>query len=152
MVNGGVVVKRKLSLGERREQRRMDAVALFRAGKRVYEVAAELGVAYETAHRWKSRWEKGGLTALRSGGKPGPDKQLKPEQLEALEQALLAGAQAAGYEQGLWTLGRVRAWIAQRFGVHYSEVAVWKLLRELNWSPQKPEKRAREADPEAIAQ
>lgn len=39
---------------------------------------------------------------------------------------------------------------AQRFGVHYSEVTVWKLLRELNWSPQKPEKRAREADREAI--
>jgi transposase len=50
----------------------------------------------------------------------------------------------------LWTLGRVRALIAQRFGVRYSEVAVWKLLRELKWSPQKPAKQAREADPQAI--
>jgi hypothetical protein len=70
--------------------------------------------------------------------------------LADLEELLLAGAQAAGYEQGLWTLGRVRTLIAQRFGVRYSEVAVWKLLRELKWSPQKPEKRAREADREAI--
>jgi transposase len=132
------------------ELQRMDAAALFRAGKRVYEVAAELGVAYATAHRWKARLEKGGITALHSRGKPGPDKQLSPDQLDELEQALLAGAQAAGYEQGLWTLGRVRAFIAQRFGVQYSEVAVWKLLRELKWSPQKPEKRAREADREAI--
>jgi len=85
-----------------------------------------------------------------SRGKPGPDKQLSPEQLADLEELLLAGAQAAGYEHGLWTLGRVRALIAQRFGVQYSEVAVWKLLRELKWSPQKPEKRAREADREAI--
>ena len=29
-------------------------------------------------------------------------------------------------------------------------MTVWKLLRELNWSPQKPDKRAREADREAI--
>jgi transposase len=123
---GGVVVKRKLSLGERREQKRMDAAALFRAGKRVYEVAAQIGVAYETAHRWKSRWEKGGLAALRSRGKPGPDKQLNPERLEELEHVLLAGAQAAG-------CGLSRA---ERLGVRYSEVAVWKLLRELNWSPQ----------------
>jgi transposase len=132
------------------EQQRMDAAALFRAGKRVYEVAAELGVAYATAHGWKTRLEQGGLAALRSRGKPGPDKQLSPEQLADLEELLLAGAQAAGYEHGLWTLGRVRALIAQRFGVQYSEVAVWKLLRELKWSPQKPEKRAREADREAI--
>ena len=90
------------------------------------------------------------MAALRSRGQPGPDKQLGPEQLADLEEALLAGAQAAGYEQGLWTLGRVRAWIARRFGVHYSEVTVWKLRRELKWSPQKPEKRAREADREAI--
>jgi transposase len=130
----------------------MDAAALFRAGKRVYEVAAELGVAYATAHGWKARLEKEGLAGLRSRGKPGPDKQLNPEQLAELEEVLLAGAQAAGYEQGLWTLGRVRALIAQRFGVHYSEVAVWKLLRELKWSPQKPAKRAREADRAAIEQ
>jgi transposase len=110
------------------------------------------GVAYATAHGWKARLEKEGLAGLRSHGKPGPDKQLNPEQLAELEEVLLAGAQAAGYEQGLWTLGRVRALIAQRFGVHYSEVAVWKLLRELKWSPQKPAKRAREADRAAIEQ
>ena len=128
----------------------MDAATLFRAGKRVYEVAAELGVAYATAHRWKARLQKGGIAALRSRGKPGPAKQLNPDQLDELETVLLAGAQAAGYAHGLWTLGRVRALLAQRFGVQYSEVAVWKLLRELKWSPQKPEKRAREADREAI--
>ena|SRR5689334_22008953 len=128
----------------------MNAAALFRAGKRVYEVAAQLGVAYATAHRWKRRLERSGIAGLRSRGKPGPDKQLNPDQLDELEAVLLAGAQAAGYEQGLWTLGRVRAVIVQRFGVQYSEVAVWKLLRELNWSPQKPEKRARQADRQAI--
>jgi transposase len=141
-----MAVKRKLSLRERREQKRMEAVALFEAGQRVYEVAAHLEVAYETAHRWKSRWQTGGAAALQSRGKPGPDKQLNPEQLAELQRLLLAGAQAAGYEHGLWTLGRMRALIAQRFGVRYSEVAVWKLLRELGWSPQKPERRAREAD------
>jgi transposase len=127
------------------ELQRREAAALFRAGKRVYEVAAELGVAYATAHGWKRRLQNEGVAGLRSRGKPGPDKQLSPDQLGELQQALLAGAPAAGYEHGLWTLGRVRAWIAQRFGVRYSEVAVWKLLRELNWSPQKPARRAREA-------
>lgn len=90
----------------------MQAAALFRAGKRVFEVAAEVGVAYATAHRWKRRWERQGPAGRRSRGKPGPDKQLSPDQLDALEQARLAGAQAAGFEHGLWSLGRLRAWIA----------------------------------------
>ena len=111
MINWGVAVKKKLSLTERLERQRLEAAALFGAGKRVYEVAARLGVTYPAA----LRWEQGGREALRSRGKPGPDKQLTPEQLAELERALLAGAPAAGYETGLWTLGRVRALIAQRF-------------------------------------
>jgi len=145
-----VLTERKLSLGERLERQRMDAAAMFRAGKRVHEVAAELGVAYATAHRWKRRLERDGIAGLRSRGRPGPDKQLDPEQLGELETLLVAGAQAAGYERGSWTLGRVRTLIAQRFGVRYSEVAVWKLLRELNLSPKMPGKRPCEADPQAI--
>src|SRR5436305_3969860 len=128
----------------------MEAAALFQAGQRVFEVAAQLGIDYATAHRWKRRLERGGLDGLRSRGKPGPDKQLNPEQLAELQRLRLAGAQAAGYETGLWTLGRMRALIAERFGVRYSEVAVWKLLRELGWSPQKPERRAREANRQSI--
>lgn len=147
-----MALKQKVSLNERLEPRRLEAAALFQTGKRVFEVAEQLGVAYETAHRWKSRWQKGGLDALRSRGKPGPDKQLNPEQLAELQRLLLAGAPAAGYEHGLWTLGRMRALIAERFGVRYSEVAVWKLLRELGWSPQKPERRAREANRQTIEQ
>jgi transposase len=128
----------------------MEAAALYQSGKRVFEVAAQLDIDYATAHRWKTRLERGGLDALRSRGKPGPDKQLNAEQLAELQRLLLAGAQAAGYEHGLWTLGRMRALIAERFGVRYSEVAVWKLLRELGWSPQKPERRAREANRQSI--
>ena len=115
MINWGVAVKKKLSLTERLERQRLEAAALFGAGKRVYEVAAHLGVTYPAALRWKRRWEQGGPEALRSRGKPGPDKQLNPERLAELERVLVAGAQAAGYETGLWTLGRVRALIAQRF-------------------------------------
>src|SRR6059058_5330515 len=108
VLNWGVAVKQKVSLNERLERRRLEAAALFRAGQRVFEVAAQLGIDYATAHRWKGRLERGGLDALRSRGKPGPDKQLNAEQLAELQRLRLAGAQAAGYEHGLWTLGRMR--------------------------------------------
>jgi transposase len=143
--------KKKPTRRERLEKQRLEAGKQYETGARVMEVAQQFGVAYRTAMDWKTLYERGGLEALRSRGKPGPARRLGPEQLEDLKQALVAGAQSAGYENPLWTLRRVRQLIRQRYGVRYTEVAVWKLLRALGWSPQKPERRAREADPQKIA-
>jgi transposase len=46
---------------------------------------------------------------------------------------------------------RVRETIQRHFGVQYSEVHVWRLLGKLGFSSQKPEKRAKERDEQAIA-
>ena len=40
--------------------------------------------------------------------------------------------------------------IADEFGVRYHEGHVWKILRTLNWSPQRPVGKARERNEEAI--
>jgi transposase len=37
------------------------------------------------------------------------------------------------------------------FGVEYHPAHVWKILRDLGWTCQKPERRARERNEEAIA-
>ncbi len=51
---------------------------------------------------------------------------------------LLRGAGAAGYATELWTLRRISEVIRKRFGVCYSPVGVWALLRHgLQWSWQK---------------
>jgi transposase len=64
---------------------------------------------------------------------------------------LLRGAQAAGHTTDLWTLKRIGQLIETEFGVHYSPVGVWKLLRHgLDWSWPKPERRARQRDDAAI--
>jgi transposase len=65
---------------------------------------------------------------------------------------LLQGAAAHGYGTDLWTLPRAAALIERAFGVHYHPAHVWKILRGCGWSPQKPERRARERDEDAIAQ
>jgi transposase len=63
-----------------------------------------------------------------------------------LEQALLAGAQAAGFDNDLWTCPRVAQLIRQRFDIGYHVDHLGRLLRSLGWSPQRPERRARERD------
>jgi transposase len=59
---------------------------------------------------------------------------------------------AHGYRTELWTLKRVAQLIGKRFGVSYDPSGVWHVLRNMNWSAQKPERRARERDEQAIAQ
>ncbi len=52
----------------------------------------------------------------------------------------------------LWTLPRIAELIACKFGAEYDQSGVWRLLRRLGWSCQRPERRARERDQAAIVQ
>ena len=91
------------------------------------------------------------LEALRAKPHPGRRARMTSEQKQELEEVLLRGAQGAGYATDLWTLSRVTEVIERRFGVTYHPGHVWYILRDMGWSCQKPERRARERDEEAIA-
>ena len=71
---------------------------------------------------------------------------------EAAGQSLLAGAVANGFPTELWTLARVAKLIEREFGVAYSTVNVWRILRELGFSSQRPAGRAIQRDEAAIKQ
>jgi transposase len=137
------------------EARRLRAAELFAQGRRTAEVAEMVGVTYEAAEaarRWRVRWRKGGVQALRrrrAGGRP---PKLSAAQATAVEQALGAGAQAAGFDTDLWTLDRVVQVIWATTGVRLSRPSAWRLLTQrLGWSLQRPQRQARERDEEAIA-
>ena len=50
-----------------------------------------------------------------------------------------------GYRTNLWTTARIAELIRQ-FGIQYHRDHVGRLMHSLNWSPQKPERRALERD------
>jgi transposase len=77
---------------------------------------------------------------------------LTARQRTRLLNLLLKGATAHGFSTDLWTLPRVAEIIAKTFGVRYHPAHVWKILRGEGWSCQKPERRARERDEDAIKQ
>jgi len=134
------------------EARRLRAGELFGLGWGPTAVARELGVSVSAANQWKRRWRTGGVKALRSSGPRGRTGRLTREQLREVEQELLRGPRAHGYATDLWTCPRVGAVIARRFGVQYSDCNVWKLLRKLGWSCQRPARRAKERDERAIGE
>jgi transposase len=132
------------------EQLRLQAAALFSRQVPQAEVVRELGVSRQNVSRWYRRWRQGGVDALRSRGAPGRSPRVSAEQLAEVEQILLAGARASGFDNDLWTLARVAHVIEQRTGVVHHPGHVWRLLRQLGWSVQRPARRAVERDEDAI--
>ena len=132
------------------EVRRRLAGRLLLQGKGIREVARLVGASPAAVHRWKRIVEREGLAGLKAKPHPGPRPRLTPEQKQRLKEILLQGPRAAGFPTDLWTLARVAQVIERRIGVKYHPAHVWRILRQLGFSPQKPERRARERDEAAI--
>jgi len=133
------------------EQRPIEGARLLREGLSQSEVARRLGVHRQSVSRWAQELKRSGMRGLRKAGRTGRPPKLTPAQLRDLERALKRGPEALGYASGLWTAGRVRELIEYRTGVRYHADHVWRILRKLGWSCQRPTGRALERDQQAIA-
>jgi transposase len=131
----------------------MRAADLFRRGVIPAEIARRLGVSHQIVSEWRKVWRQGGRAALRSAGRVGRPRKLTKAQLAAAERALAKGAEANGYATDVWTLPRVAEVIQRLTGVSYHPGYVWYLLRDqLDWTWQRPARRAVERNEEAIEQ
>lgn len=132
------------------ERRRRRAVELVQQGERPSVVARFLGVNRSSGYRWRQD-AAGGPDGLAAQTHPGRPPQLDHDQLRELETLLAQGAPAHGWPNGLWTTARVAELIRRTFGIRFHHDHVGRFLRQrLNWSPQKPRRRARERDEAAI--
>jgi transposase len=145
-----------LRLAHRKDQQkvwarqRLRAGRLFARGWRQADVARRIGVDPRRVSDWHQRWQAGGMQALRSKGPVGGKPKLDQRQWRELERILNAGPAAAGFDAGGWTLARIAAVVADRFGVVYHRYGLWYLLRRRGWSVQRPVVAARERDEAAI--
>jgi transposase len=134
------------------EVRRFEGLKLLRQGLNQSEIARRLKVRSQTVSRWAKTLAERGEKGLKSAGRAGRIPLLDAQQRLHLVRRLLEGPEKLGYETPLWTCARVADLIEQEFGVHYHSGHVWKLLRQLKWSPQRPAGRALERNEEAIAE
>jgi transposase len=100
---------------------------------------------------WYQAWKREGRAGLKAAGRAGRKPRLSAAQLNQVRQELLRGPLAHGYATILWTLPRIAALIKKVTGVQYHPGHVWRILRAMDWSLQRPEHRAKERDDEAIA-
>jgi transposase len=132
------------------QRRRLQAASFFKLGRRPAEVARQLGVSRQAASQWFAVWKVQGKQGLRGAGRTGRPRKLSDDQMAHLKVLLLQGPQAFGYATALWTLKRIARVIRKQWRVVYHPSHVWRLLGELGWSCQRPERRARERDEKAI--
>ena len=134
------------------EKRRLTAFKLLQAGLPQAEVARRLGVHRQSVSRWAQAIKAKGKPALLKAGRAGRRPRLAAPEKEQIKAALLQGPEAHGYATALWTIGRVAALIKEQTGLKYHPGHVWRILRSLGWSSQRPTGRAVERDEKAIAE
>lgn len=132
------------------ELRRRKGMRMLARGIAQADVARALEVSRQTTSSWAKKlamdpqaWRRKPL------GRP---SGLDAAQKKRLGKALLAGAMANDFPTELWTLARVAKLIEREFAVTYSTVNVWRILREMGFSSQRPTGRAIQRDEAAIRQ
>jgi transposase len=123
---------------------------LIDQGWLVKDVANALGMTRKSVSEWKKAVAEGGRQALRAKPQHVPECRLSKLQQAKLKRLLRAGPRKSGFGPDLWTLGRVAELVEREFGVPHHPRQLGRLLHALGFSCQKPQRRSREQDPEAV--
>lgn len=130
------------------------AIAARRRGHSNQQIAAILGVRPETASRWWSDYRREGEAGLpggRTGRPPGVGRILSPEQERQLQSWITDHApEELGVGAATWTRPAIRELIRARFGVAVAVRTVGLYLERWGFTPQRPRRRSRKADPEEV--
>jgi transposase len=123
---------------------------LLKSGLSLHEVARRIPCQASSVMRWRDAWRRRGAASLKVGTSPGRPRKLNSGQRRRLVRLLLKGPLAQGYTTNVWTTARIAEVIRREWGVSYHRDHVGRLMHDLDWSHQKPERRAVERDEEAI--
>jgi transposase len=128
---------------------RVRAVEAVERGMGIPEVAGAYQTNRSTVFRWVQRYgEEGSAGLLRRAGSGRPRK-LQDLDEEDWRSLVVKPASYYGYETDLWTVGRLRAVIAEVYDIEVSKDTIWRRLRDADLTYQKPERAYYEIDEQA---
>jgi transposase len=132
------------------EGRRREAIRLLEEGHQPAAVARIVGCHPKSVSRWKKVQKDGGDAALGSRPNTGRPAALSRKQKKDLTRRLLKGALKNGFATDLWTCPRIVELIDRHYGVSYHHDHVGRLMALMDFTCQKPRRRAMERDEDAI--
>jgi len=142
---------RPIGTSRQLQQRRKQAFKLLKRGRPPDEVAELVGVTLRSIRRWRQVAKRIKRKRQAPRRLPGRPCRLRLGQIKRLKQKLKRGARAYGYPSEYWSLARVRRLIRKEFKVTYHRSGVWRLLRHLQWSCQKPQRLSLQRNEATIA-
>jgi transposase len=134
---------------------RSRAVRAVLDGMTQTQAARVFGVHHNAVNQWVKRYRQGGWEGLaerRRGRRPGEQAALsEPQQQEVIALVRESTPDQLGLAGFLWTREAVAELIAHRYGVRLARTTMGAYLRGWGFSPQKPQRRALEQNPAAVA-
>lgn len=133
------------------EWRRHLAVARVGEGYSTQEVADFLEVDPRSVRRWLTAFRQHGDAGLAAVPIPGRPTKLSPSQEKVVRRWLSDCPTEHGFATALWSAERLAQLIAQEWDIHFHPhyLATW--LRQRGYTPQMPQRVAREHSDEAVA-
>ncbi len=133
--------------GSYRVAKRLQAVLLNSKGRSSGELAEILQAPRSKVSEWLSNYEVHGVEGLLEGFRSGRPPLLNVIQLSGLYDIIESGPVAYGLDTGVWTSPKIAHVIAEEFGVKYHPGHVRKLLSQIGFSVQRPQRVLVRADP-----
>lgn len=123
---------------------RVRAVSAILNGQRKIDVAMAYQIDYSTLHRWCERHrlsDRKDFSVLERGTGSGRPHLLNTDHRKELNAFVLKPASSFGYETDFWTCRRLIQVVKQNLHVIISQPTMWRLLRDMGLTYQKPERR-----------
>ena len=128
------------------ENKRMIAANMFEQGLPIAVIKDSLKVDDQTVRRWRRIFVVHGRAGLRLRKHRGRPSRLTDSQKQQLSEMLLKPPQEHGLDKYLWTQQLIADLILREFGISYHHDHIGVILKELNFTHQKPMRRAKERD------
>jgi len=119
-------------------RQRATAIRLLHLGHSPEAVADMLAVAPSSVWNWHRRWRSGGVDRLANAAKSGRPSKADNHYLHVLEQALNTEPSALGFAFALWTINRLRHYLADQTGVLLSYTRFRALLTQHGYVYRQP--------------
>ena len=122
----------KIKRGENtvRTLERLYFIRFLYKGDSIKQACDRVNISEPTGYSWLKSWNESGFKGLIPRFSGGPKPKLSNSDMEELDRLLS--------EKDAWTLKEVRILIKETFGVEYSEMHVWRILKSMNLRHAKP--------------
>lgn len=119
-------------------RQRATAVRLLHLGHGPEAVAEMLAVAPSSVWNWHRRWRRAGIEGLANAAKSGRPAKADAHYLALLEQTLDSEPSELGFGFALWTINRLRRYLAEQTGVLLSYTRFRALLSKHGYVYRQP--------------